>query len=282
MTDHSIPWRRALLVLGWLMALLPFHAAAADLMLHPTRIVFDKNQRAAQVELVNSGSRTLTYRISLVNRRMNETGDFSDAAPPQPGEQFAVKMLRYSPRQVVLAPGASQTVRIQLRKPADLEPGEYRSHLMFAQVAEAAPAAGNAAAPSGAGEGLEIKLTPLLGASIPVIVRHGQTAATAALSELSVEAAAADRPPVLAFDLRREGNRSLYGDLVVTLTPPGGSEQPLVRVNGVAVYAPNPLRRVRMALPPSASEAGGTLRVVFQERPDDGGKPLAEARLQLR
>jgi len=260
------------------MALLSLHATAADLMLHPTRVVFDRNQRAAQIELVNNGSSTLTYRISIVNRRMSESGEFSEAHPPLPSEQFADAMLRYSPRQVVLAPGASQTVRIQLRKPADLAAGEYRSHLLFTQIADTVPTP----SPRSAGEGLEIKLTPLLGASIPVLVRHGQTAATATLANLSVERHGAQQASILTFEVHREGNRSLYGDLLVTLTPDGGNEQPLARANGVAVYTPNPLRRARIALPAAAAQAGGMLRVVLQERPEDGGKPLAEARLPLR
>jgi P pilus assembly chaperone PapD len=268
--------RCARIIFGSLIGLLPLHAAA-DLMLHPTRIVFDKNQRAAQVELVNNGSDTVTYRISVVNRRMNETGEFSEANPPLPGEQFADAMLRHSPRQVVLAPGAAQTVRIQLRKPAELASGEYRSHLLFTQIADTVPAPS-----AGTSDGLEIKLSALLGTSIPVIVRHGQTAATATLANLSIERAQADQAPVLAFDIQREGNRSVYGDLVVTLMSNGGAEQPLARANGVAVYVPNPLRRVRIALPPAAAQASGMLRVVFQERADEGGKPLAEARLPLR
>lgn len=268
------PLHRALMIVGALIGLLPLHAAA-NLMLHPTRIVFDKNQRAAQVELVNNGSSTLTYRISLVNRRMNETGEFSEANPPLPGEQFADEMLRHSPRQVVLAPGAAQTVRVQLRKPAELASGEYRSHLLFTQIGDALPEPG-----AGASDGLEIKLTALLGASIPVIVRHGPTAATATLANLSLERAHAGEPPVLAFEIQRQGNRSLYGDLVVMFTPDGGAEQTLARANGVAVYTPNPRRRVRIALPPAS--ASGMLRVVLQERADDGGKPLAEARLPLR
>ena len=268
---------------GWL-ALLPLQAAAA-LMLHPTRIVFDKNLRAAQAELVNSGSETVTYRISLVNRRMNEVGEFSDANPPLPGERFAEEMLRYSPRQVVLAPGASQTLRIQLRKPADLAPGEYRSHLLFTQIQDAVapPSAAPSAAASGADPGLAIRLTPLINTSIPVIVRQGVLEATAALANLRVEPATADRPPAALLDIRREGERSLYGDLVVTLVPAGGgAEQPLARASGVAVYVPNALRKVRIVLPPSPPLTGGTLHVVFQERPEDGGKPLAEARLPLR
>ena len=38
-------------------------------------------------------------------------------------------MIRYAPRRVTVPPGGSQQIRILLRRPRDLEPGEYRSHL---------------------------------------------------------------------------------------------------------------------------------------------------------
>ncbi len=95
--------RRALfpLLAGWLLLAPP---AMADLMLHPTRVVFEKNQRAAQVELINNGTERATYRISLMNRRMTETGELVPVTEPLPGEQFADAMLVFSPRQVTLAP----------------------------------------------------------------------------------------------------------------------------------------------------------------------------------
>ena len=68
--------------------------AHADLMLFPTRVVFDKELRSAQVELVNQGSKPETYRISLVNRRMGESGEFMAITEAGPGEQFADEMGR--------------------------------------------------------------------------------------------------------------------------------------------------------------------------------------------
>jgi P pilus assembly chaperone PapD len=110
------------ILLAWLLlaVILPAHA---DLMLYPTRIVFEKNQRAAQIELINNGSKAATYRISLVNRRMTEDGRFEAAEAAAPGERFADDMLRFSPRQVRLEPGTTQTVRVMLRKPAELADG---------------------------------------------------------------------------------------------------------------------------------------------------------------
>lgn len=265
-----------------LAVLLPHRVAWADLMVAPTRVVLEKNQRAAQLDLINSGSETATYRISMVNRRMGENGEFIAVDSPAPGEQFAGDLLRYSPRQVVLAPGTSQTVRISLRKPADLPAGEYRSHLMFDKVPAPRESTSIEAQGAAAGE-VSVQLTMLAGVSIPVIVRHGETTASAMLSGLELLKPAAGQGPILAAVLQRSGNRSVYGDLSATFTPRGGSAQNIGKAGGVAVYTPNPLRRVKLELkpPPGLVLAGGTLRLSYSERPDAGGKLLAEGAIEL-
>ncbi len=283
---RSVPADRITLKWGWLLLalliLLPLRPAWADLMVAPTRIVFDKNQRTVQLDLINSGAGTATYRISVVNRRMSETGEFSSIDSPAPGEQFAGELLRYSPRQVVLAPGAGQTIRISLRKPADLPAGEYRSHLLFERVAEAKGATSIETQDAPAGE-VSVQLIMLAGISIPLIVRHGETAANVTLSSLELLKTAAGQPAALALVLQRTGNRSVYGDLGATFTPQGGAAQEVGKAGGVAVYTPNALRRVKLALQPPAGLvlARGTLRVTFRDRPDAGGKLLAEAAIEL-
>lgn len=271
---------------GWLLfallILLPLRPTWADLMVAPTRIVFDKNQRAAQLDLINSGAETATYRISLVNRRMSETGEFSAIDSPGPGEQFAGELLRYSPRQVVLAPGVGQTVRISLRKPADLPAGEYRSHLIFEKIAAAKGRTSIETPDAPTGE-VSVQLTMLAGLSIPVIVRHGETAANVTLAGLELLKPVAGQPATLAVLLQRSGNRSVYGDLGAMFTPQGGAAQEVGKAGGVAVYTPNPLRRVKLALQPPAGLvlAHGTLRVTFRDRPEAGGKLMAEAAIEL-
>lgn len=271
---------------GWLLfallILLPLRPAWADLMVAPTRIVFDKNQRAAQLDLINSGAETATYRISIVNRRMSETGEFSAIDSPGPGEQFAGELLRYSPRQVVLAPGVGQTVRISLRKPADLPAGEYRSHLIFEKIAAAKGSTSIETQDAPTGE-VSVQLTMLAGLSIPLIVRHGETAASVTLAGLELLKPVAGQAALLALVLQRSGNSSVYGDLGAIFTPQGGATQEVGKAGGVAVYTPNPLRRVKLALqpPPGLVLARGTLRVTFRDRPDAGGKLLAEAAIEL-
>ena len=169
-----------------LLFLCGHQTALAGLMLYPTRIVLESKARSAQVELINNGDKPETYRIGIFNRRMTETGDIVAADKPQAGELFADDLLRYSPRQVILQPGKSQTVRIMVRKPAGLAAGEYRSHLQFDRVADAAGAANleNLAKPE-KGE-IAIVLEALVGASIPVIVRHGETRVTTTLTDLTL------------------------------------------------------------------------------------------------
>lgn len=263
--------------------LLLSRAAMADLMLFPTRIVFDAQQRAAQVELMNQGKTPETYRINLVNRRMGPNGEFIAIDQPGPGEQFADALLRYSPRQVTIPPGGSQIVRILLRKPEGLAEGEYRSHLQFDRVAEASGASSVEDVARRGSPDVGVVIQALVGASIPVIVRQGATHAGLELTDLAVQPPTAAAPGVLSFQMRREGNRSVYGDLVATFTTPAGVTFEVARAGGVAVYVPNAARHVQMPLqlPAPGALPGGTLKLAFRERPESGGKLMAEAALPL-
>jgi len=71
---------RARLWLAAAVLLLGATSARADLMLFPTRIVFEKSQRAAQLELINQGRTPETYRLSLVNRRITNVAATAIAA----------------------------------------------------------------------------------------------------------------------------------------------------------------------------------------------------------
>jgi P pilus assembly chaperone PapD len=268
------------ILLAWLLLALaaPAHAG---LMLYPTRIVFEKNQRAAQIELINDGDKPATYRIALVNRRMTEDGRIETADSAGPGERFADDMLRFSPRQITLQPGTAQTVRVMLRKPAELPEGEYRSHLQFEKLPDAEGST-SIESQSQPGKGIGVVLNVLVGASVPVIVRHGTTSASVSLSHLALQKDEA-KHDILTLQFEREGSSSVYGDLNVTFTPRGGKPLALAQAGGIAVYTPNRLRQAALplALPAGLALAGGTLMVTYSERPESGGKLLAQASLEL-
>jgi P pilus assembly chaperone PapD len=269
------------LILAWVGALL-CGSALADLSVFPTRIVFEGSRRAAEVDLVNPGAKAVTYRLSMVQRRMTENGEFVNVEAPVEGERFADALVRFSPRQIELAPGGSQVVRLMLRKPANLEAGEYRSHLMFEEVPEVEankPVAPGERAPSET----SIRLTATLNITIPVIVRHGETAASVKLSDLA-PGRLPDGKPSAVLRIERAGNRSVYGDLIAYFTPAKGAEREVGRANGVVVYAPYASRKFQLALATGADGVGGEgkLRVVYVARPEDGGKFSAEAVTELK
>ena len=278
MTSILFPRHAAFLLLA-LMLPLP---ALAELMLNPTRVVFTRNQRAAQVELINHSAEPASYRINVVNRRMSETGEFIVVTEAAPDDRFADAMLSYSPRQVTLQPGGAQVVRLMIRKPEGLAEGEYRSHLHFEKLPEPGDMASSVEADP-ANQTIGVVLKTLIGASIPVIVRHGATDAAVALTQRALQPGPQGQPPLLAFRIERSGNSSVYGDLNVVYTPKGGAGQVVGKAGGVAVYTPNALRRAMLPLKLGAGAplAGGELRLTYRERPEAGGKLLAEAALAL-
>lgn len=276
------PRLAALLMLACLLPL----PALAELMLNPTRVVLAKNERAAQVELINNSSEPATYRITMVNRRMTETGEFLSVTEALPDERFADAMLTWSPRQITLQPGTAQVVRLMVRKPAGLADGEYRSHMHFEKLAGTADLASSVEASPDGEARIGVVLKTLIGASIPVIVRHGASNAQVVLTQLSLQGGQAGTPsqaPVLAFAMERDGNSSVYGDLHASLVTRTGSEHVLAKASGVAVYTPNSMRRASLSLqvPDGVTLASGQLRLTYRERPEAGGKVLAEAALTL-
>lgn len=247
--------------------------AAADLLIAPTRVVFQGAQRAAEIALVNRGKERATFRIGIVNKRMDRDGRFVDIDTPGENERFADGMLRLSQREISLEPGQPQTIRVILRKPEALADGEYRSHLLFRGVpAPSAPSASGSGAP-----GLSIALTPIYGVSIPVIVRQGPVEAMVKILGASVEAASAAGPATLVVTLERQGERSVHGDL--TVAPTGKPDEPAVaQIRGVSVYTPNSERVVRIALDARQAKriAEGGLTLTFRETDPGGAAVVAE------
>jgi hypothetical protein len=254
-----------------------------DLLVAPTRVVFEGRTRAAELTLLNIGKQTATYRISFTHLRMTESGELKEIETPEPGDQFADDLVRYSPRQVTLDPNVAQTIRLQVRKPEKLADGEYRSHLLFRAVPPESSQPQTSVETEEKKTGYSIRLTPIYGVSIPVIVRNGATSVKASLEILGTRPGEKPgEPSTLEMKIRREGNQSVYGNLVVVFRPSAGKEQVVGVLNGVAVYTPNSERLVRIALqpPPGVSLGRGSLRVSYSLG-EQNGSVLASAETAL-
>lgn len=272
----------SVVILGLLLTLIAQNNfAASQLMVTPTRVVFDGKTRSAQVTVINAGDTAGTYRIAVVNKRMTVDGQFEEVKAAQPGELFADKMIRFSPRQVVLQPGKSQVVRLSLRKPAALNAGEYRSHLLFNAIPQNAGADIKAITQQ---DNISIQLTAIVSIAIPVIVRHGQTDAAVSFASIKYQPAAErDKPPLLLMEMSRSGNQSVYGDLLSEFIADNGASSIVSQVNGVAVYTPNATRRISVPLktPPGMDLRKGVVKVYYRSPASQGSKVLAQTEVKI-
>lgn len=252
-------------------------SAAGDLLVAPTRIVLD-GPRGAEVVLNNIGAETATYRVSLELKRMRADGSLEEIEPENatPGERAMLDMLFYSPRRITLPPNQPQTIRLGVRPPEGLPDGEYRAHLLFRAVRDPSPVVADADAP--AQGGVSISLTPIYGVTIPIIVRQGTLTATAAIANPRLESSGTEH--ALQFDLSKQGNRSVYGEVIVER--PGAAE-PLMRARGIAIYAERDSRVVTLPLSAEQAQAmRGPVVVRYIEDRDVGGATIAEVRGELR
>ena len=141
-----------------------------------------------------------------------------------------------------------------------------------------APLTPEEAASQKTGSGLTIKLIPIYGITIPVIVRKGQLAALATIANPRV--VTTREGSFLDLDMARSGTRSVYGEIIVR--PKAGGD-PLFQVRGIAVYPE--LAKRNLHWPLSADQAAklkGPVRVEYRETPENGGKLLAAAEATLR
>jgi P pilus assembly chaperone PapD len=247
--------------------------AAGDLLVAPTRVVLD-GARGTEIILNNIGADPATYRISLELRRMTAEGNLAEVTAPSAEEQAALSMITYAPRRVTLAPNQPQAVRVGVRAPEGLPPGEYRVHMLFRAVQDAKPATAKPAPASG----LTIALTPIYGITIPVIVRFGALDAKASISNAKIVTEGGRQ--AVSFDLARTGDRSLYGEVRV-LKP--GHDKPVVLVRGIAVYKEIGSRNVTLPVMPEVTGSiAGPATIQYAELREDGGRVLAEAQVVLK
>lgn len=245
--------------------------ASGDLLVAPTRIILD-GSRGTEVVLNNIGSAPATYRISLEIKRMTAAGGLDEIAEEDvtAAERAALDMIVFSPRRVTLPPNQPQVVRVGVRAPEGLPPGEYRAHMLFRAVPDAAPATAEA---KPASAGVSIALTPIYGITIPVIVRVGDLGAEAAIGEAWVSEGRDGA--AFNFGLSRTGNRSVYGDIEVTR--PGAAE-PLLVARGIAVYPEIDARTVSLRVPDEvAAKLKGPVRIRYSEDREIGGGTIDEA-----
>ena len=272
-------WTRSMLAASVIAA--PFlalstsaHAGVGDLLVAPTRIVLD-GRKGGEIILNNIGDEPATYRVSVEFRRMTKDGDLVDVTTPSATDKAAEDMIVYAPRKVTLAPHEPQAIRIAARPPQGLPDGEYRVHMLFRAIPPATPVVqADAEKP----KGVQFKLTPIYGVTIPLIIRLGNLQASAGITNVQLEKKG--DAEAVGLDLTRTGSRSTFGEVRVMKA---GFKDPIAVQKGVAVYTEVGQRHVSILVPEaSRTAAAGAVTVEYLETYDDGTHLLAQTDAVLR
>lgn len=252
------------MALGSLVLVMALVAPAwSDMLISPTRAYMDSNNRSATLILRNTADGARTYRLLWEDKRVNAEGDYEMV---EEGERWpsAAKMIRFSPRQITVGPGENQTVRLNFRPPAGLEPGEYRSHLKLQVVAEESAPAGVIEMDDPDREGVGFRLFMQMSFSIPVVARHQVSPPEVSISEVSVVPASEKQNTALAITLDRDGQASSYGNLVVEMQKDANSPVELIgQRKELYVFHETDRKVVRVPLRDRAIPAGAWIRIAY-------------------
>lgn len=236
----------------------------------PTRIVVPAGQKSGSITLTNNSNVEVAYRFSLIEMGLDKSGQFRQLETHEmhADQKSAKTIVRFSPRQVRLKPGASQTVRAIVRR-SSLAVGEYRSHLKL-QALPVLTGSGIRESQSGdialvnSSAGLDVGLT------IPVIVRHRETEANVTLKKLKLNRSTGSASASVLLGL--QGNRTAFGDFSVSLVN-GKKEQIIGKLRGFALFYPYPEEWVNIPLGYLDSvdqlKPNSRIRVTFKNRAND-------------
>jgi len=283
--------KQALGTVGLVTTLLPSLACAqavgADLNVSPPRVIFNAGSRADTVLVYNRGTQPATYNIELVDRLMTpdgrlqslaEVGTTPDEAAARVRLKSAHDLISFSPRRVTLPPGEGQTIRLRILRPADLAPGEYRSHLTITAVPDQDQGlTAEQAAGKGPATGIGVKLTALFSVSVPLFVRQGSPDLNVTISPVRYRGP--DKPgqaASLVVDVQRSGSMTAYGDIVVETMDGGAAGKALSQFGGIGVYPEIDHRSVDMQLSRPLAH-GEKVRISFKDRDLKPGQSLASA-----
>ena len=285
----TLPMSRKLLVLAFgavftMAAVVGMHDAWA-VKLTLKRVIFEGTKRTESLTVINNTADKQVFRLAFKSMRMSEENALIDVAETDPEYatlKTADKMIVFAPRRIEIPAGGSQQIRLMLRKPKDLEAGEYRSHLWINPEKESVKFEPN---PNASKDKPEIQIKMLAGISVPVFVRHGNVTATVSLSDIKAVKNNNNNNIIVSLVINREGNRSVYGDFDFVCTG-GGAEIIAYQLRGIAVYTEVEKRNMRFAVPvpKDGAQACKTMRVIYTADTNDvlfRGAKMAEATVTL-
>lgn len=240
--------------------------AKAGLLLFPTRVNVDNNERSSMITIKNTGDTRGLYRIELIDMEMLREGGTRVLDENEVFAYSAKKITRISPRRVLVDANSTQNIRISVRKPKNLEEGEYRSHLKITLLEDNVDENGRPMSVlENNSNNVGIKIKARMVNVIPLIVRQGKTQYDVTLGTPSLKMAESDSDRhVLIIPIQRTGNQSSLGNIKVEHIS-GSKITTLKMQSGVAVYRPLDERLFELPLdvPNGVSLKEGVIKVTY-------------------
>ena len=176
--------------------------AAASLFIYPTLIMFEANERSAEVTIANRGDEIGTFEIAWTDMSMTSDGGLRKHDEPTP---WSVQpFVRYSPRRVTLEPSQSQVIKIAVRRDETVPEGEYFSHLRVITINSEDPDAADAPT-----QAPGVSVTARTAIAIPVVWRNSREISQARIDKVSLDPESGQ----VLVNVRREGLLSVRGYL---------------------------------------------------------------------
>lgn len=254
------------------------NTAWANLMIAPHRILFEERQRSATVHLINTSDKTTTYRLGWLKKKQGINGKYIDLPSDNNEIPDAALMLRFSPRQVTLAPGENQTIRIALRRKKVMKSGEYRSHLSF----QALPSKEVSDAPD---KGSGFKINVIMSFSIPVIVRQGKLDTSVKISNIELSKTYNKKKNtthyLASISLNKSGAHSSIGSLIIMWKPNGHPGYIQIGIlNNVVNYPEISLVNFSIGLT-DFKIGSGIMKVIYKGRKEYEGRTFDEIQTSI-
>lgn len=202
----------------------------SKLLISPTRVLFEENERTEEVILINTSTEELTYRLEWIDNFALPEGGYQLASDAGKNfENSAAEMIRFSPRQVRLKPGERQVIKLLARRGTRFNQAEYRSHLNFIVIPPEANDGGSNT------EGMTVQLNLFMNYSIPVMVRTTTNDASIEITDASLRSHPQTGKPVVDFNVTRNGDVSFFANFEVYQK--GAGPNPVGRLNAVNIFS---------------------------------------------
>tara|TARA_R110001583_G_scaffold9788_2_gene45936 strand:- start:53650 stop:54423 length:774 start_codon:yes stop_codon:yes gene_type:complete len=234
-----------------------YHALVyAEVSVSTHRLFLDLDQKSTEFRVKNPDAYEYQCEIKFSHYKFNERGDLSVYEDKTfIPENSASQIIRFSPKRFIISPKSHQKIRFNLRNKRDTIAQEYRSHVKVICKAKQDVSKENLSS-----EFANVAIKPVLVFNIPLVVRPKKLTA-----DVSIENISEGPNNTLTLDLKRSGERSIYGMLNIY----DEEDELVISSRSFPIYHETTSKPLSIKLP---NFQGKTLKVEFIEDEKKSGK----------